>query len=108
MRPQRSRSRLRCPAFTQVYLDEPAFEGNNVARRSCQGIEHLAPELGRNTVREPALKSEGNKGARIEQPAAFLAGNGRNSLLVDCVVYSFQCQSGEDCGFGRGEQGFVW
>src|SRR5439155_22837421 len=59
--------------FAQVDLDEPALEGNDLARRSCQGSEHLAPKLGPNTVREPPLNRERNDRARVEQPAAFFA-----------------------------------
>jgi hypothetical protein len=43
----------------------------------------------------------------VEQPAAFLAGNYGDHLLVDRVVHSFQRQAGEDRGLGRREQGFV-
>lgn len=55
----------------------------------------MAPQLGRDTVREPPLNGEGNKGTRIEQPATFLAGDGGNGLLVDRVVHGFQREAGQ-------------
>ena len=77
---------------------------------SGQRVEHLAPQLGRDAIREPPLKRQRDERAGIEQPgrpAGILAGGGVDRLLVDRVVHRLERQPGQHGGFGRREQGVV-
>src|SRR5271165_6305563 len=92
MTKRRARRRSRSDVATSrrgsrrsIFTRPPSSD--TVLRRRRQSLEHLAPQFGRHAVGEPPLKGEGNKGAGIEQPAAFVARDGGNRLLVDRVVH---------------------
>ena len=80
-------------------------------RGARQGVEHFAPQFGREAVGKSAFKRKRHQRVQVKQPGAgpgTRVGNGGNDALIDRIVHRLDRESVRTAASVGVNRGFSW